>query len=34
MGYVLAGYGLTIAALAAYAVHVVRRARRLRRDLP
>lgn len=34
MAYVLAGYGLTIAALVAYAVHVVRRARRLRRDLP
>ena len=31
MGYVLAGYGVTLAGLGAYAVWVVRRGRALRR---
>ena len=33
-GYVLAGYGVTVAVLALYALKVVRRGRKLTRSLP
>jgi len=34
MSYVVAGYGVTLLALAAYAAHLVVRGRSLRRRLP
>ncbi|UCE84994.1 MAG: heme exporter protein CcmD [Deltaproteobacteria bacterium] len=34
MGYVIAAYGLTIGAIAVYAIHLDRQRRALRRELP